>query len=230
MHLQWNDPSISGSQMTQETTLRSNLSPKKANSQVTYSPTLSSLHLYQPEHPLISRPRLTSRQRHREMAELIKVSAAVNSGFERFLVVEDSTTFLRNPEALLRSVEEVRTGVFGGKPAAIFWPGRRKMDGGSLAWRFFGIPCRDEWEQDPSIMIIDKTPSWKSLMLAWYLNSTPSSRRFRRLITTSSLHRHTHLATQTPHHPIQHFPGLAGFMLDEGHQRSFCGVAMVQGM
>ncbi|KAJ3209110.1 hypothetical protein HDU67_006387 [Dinochytrium kinnereticum] len=199
-------------------------------------------------------PRLSVKQRLREMAELVKVAAAVNAGFERFLVVEDTVAFVRNPEMLAETFEEGRGVVYGdedrerGKPAAVFWPSIWKVHSKSLCG-LGGLPCRDEWDQlreraknnnsptplfvgiqDPSIMLINKELSWKALMLAWHLTADLPSRQFRRILTHSPLHRLTHLATSTPYHPIQHVPTPAGFMLTSSTKKppSFCGVATVQ--
>ncbi|KAJ3099843.1 hypothetical protein HDU97_002719 [Phlyctochytrium planicorne] len=205
-------------------------------------------------------------QQYEDLSNLIKVSASINSGFQRFLMIEDTVGLLRDPSNLLAAVDSVPSAVTGKQDsfqvkldaraervlsqgskvasrervAGVFWPALRKISPNSLAWTFIDQPCRNEWEQDTSIAVVDKTRSWKALMLAWYLTSTVTSRQFLHKLASTSIHRLAFLATSTIFHPIQQSPSFAGFILEEdpkehkertgkqGAGKEFCGVAVVQ--
>jgi hypothetical protein len=52
---------------------------------------------------------------------------------------------------------------------AVFWPDCRRMPKESDAWRIFGIPYRDEPEQESGQILIDKRQCWGPLNLCnWY--------------------------------------------------------------
>ena len=52
---------------------------------------------------------------------------------------------------------------------AVFWPDCNRAGPDHGTWAIFGVPYRDEWEQESGQLLIDKRRSWRALCLCdWY--------------------------------------------------------------
>ncbi|KAJ3114636.1 hypothetical protein HDU96_001835 [Phlyctochytrium bullatum] len=158
----------------------------------------------------------------------IKISAALNNGFEEFVMLDVDVMAVKNPEMLFDSAEYREAG-------SVFWPDYWKTQDNNPVWKWLDTPCVDEWEQESSILVINKRRAWPALMLNWHLNRDQSIRQFHSFLWgDKDLFRFSWRASQTPFHYVQHWGVPAGFLTDEGllpdakESPRFCGMTVVQ--
>ncbi|KAJ3129224.1 hypothetical protein HK098_002208 [Nowakowskiella sp. JEL0407] len=150
----------------------------------------------------------------------VKLGAILNSSFEKVISMDADIFFFKNPEYLFTSDEFLSEG-------AIFWPDFWKTHSDNPVWRWLGMDCTDEFEQESGVTVIDKSRSWRALMLMWFWNKSEESRKF----VTSFLHgdkdqfRFSFRASNTSYHMVQHVMSLGGFVASDGN---FCGQAILQ--
>ncbi len=91
-----------------------------------------------------------------------KPFAILHSAFEEVLFLDADNLPVVDPIFLFDLPEYRSTG-------AIFWPDNIRTSAADDAWRVFGIPYRDEWEQESGQLVIDKRRCWPALCLCnWY--------------------------------------------------------------
>ncbi|KAJ3106566.1 hypothetical protein HDU96_008197 [Phlyctochytrium bullatum] len=154
----------------------------------------------------------------------VKFAAAVNSGFEEIIMMDSDVMALRNPEELFATEEYQETG-------AVFWPDYWKTSARNPAWKWTNTACKDEWEQESGILVIQKRRSWRPLLLAWYLNRSLAIRQWHSfLFGDKDLFRFAWHATRTPFHMVRHHVAPAGHLRVDRNSTNeyFCGVAMLQ--
>ena len=91
-----------------------------------------------------------------------KPYAIQHSPFEEVLFLDADNVPVRDPTYLFDDPRYLATG-------AVFWPDGLRTPQSSPRWRIFGVPYRDEWEQESGQILIDKRACWKALNLCnWY--------------------------------------------------------------
>ncbi|KAJ1560175.1 hypothetical protein HK096_009723 [Nowakowskiella sp. JEL0078] len=151
----------------------------------------------------------------------IKIAAIINCGFEEVLALDSDSVPMKNPGFLFDIPEYVRDGT-------IFWPDYWKTHSLNPIWRWLDMQCIDEFEQESCAMVINKSRSWRALMLMWFWNRNSESRTF----ITTYLHgdkdqfRFSWRATNTSYHMVQNWLSSAGFLLSDS--KTFCGVTAIQ--
>ncbi|KAJ1557512.1 hypothetical protein HK096_006883, partial [Nowakowskiella sp. JEL0078] len=150
----------------------------------------------------------------------VKIGAILNSRFEHIIALDSDTMSVVNPEFLFESVEYKATG-------AIFWPDFWKTHARNPVWNWLNMTCIDEFEQESSVMVIDKRKSWKPLLLVWFWNQSAESRKF----VNSFLHgdkdhfRFAWHVTKTPFFMVQNMMAIGGMEMEDA---SFCGLSILQ--
>ncbi|KAJ1565839.1 hypothetical protein HK096_008993 [Nowakowskiella sp. JEL0078] len=150
----------------------------------------------------------------------IKVAAIINCGFEEVLALDSDSVPVMDPGFLFDTPEYLRDG-------SIFWPDYWKTHSDNPVWRWLDMQCVDEFEQESCAMVINKSRSWRALMLMWFWNRDLDSRTF----VTTYLHgdkdqfRFSWRATNTSFYMVQNWLSSAGFVLPS---MTFCGVAAIQ--
>lgn len=92
----------------------------------------------------------------------LKPLAILESGFREVLLLDADNVPVQDPTFLFACPEYKSTG-------AVFWPDRGRTAKGTDQWRVFGIPYRDEPEQESGQVLVDKSACWQALNLcAWY--------------------------------------------------------------
>jgi hypothetical protein len=91
-----------------------------------------------------------------------KSYAILHSPFEEVLFLDADNVPVRDPTFLFDDPHYRSTG-------AIFWPDGLSTPKDSERWQIFGVPYRDEPEQESGQILIDKRRCWQALNLAnWY--------------------------------------------------------------
>ncbi|KAI8852768.1 alpha-mannosyltransferase, partial [Chytridium lagenaria] len=140
----------------------------------------------------------------------IKMSSLANSRFEEVVMLDVDVVPLQNPE-LLFEMPEYKTG------GDLFWPDYWKTRTENPVWKWMGLSCVDEWEQESGMMVVNKRRSWKAIMLNWYLNRNTEIRKWHNfLYGDKDLFRFVWRATNTPTHFIQHWLTPGGFYRSSG--------------
>ena len=93
----------------------------------------------------------------------LKAYSVLHSRFREVIFLDSDNVPVANPELLFDTSEYGETG-------AIFWPDYWRMQPDRLAWKFFGVPYRDEPEFESGQMVIDKARCWHALNLAMWFN------------------------------------------------------------
>ncbi|KAI8812155.1 mannosyltransferase putative-domain-containing protein [Cladochytrium replicatum] len=154
----------------------------------------------------------------------IKASAMINSRFEEILGLDVDMIALKNPEYLFDLEEYEDDGT-------IFFPDYWKTHTNNPVWRWMGVPCLDEWEQESGVMVIDRRRAWAALHFLWYVHRDHKIRDWHRFsLGDKDMFRFTWKATHTSHHFVQHWLVPGGYMVpDDGSPNArFCGIAMMQ--
>lgn len=99
-------------------------------------------------------------------AYLVKPAAILNSRFQQLLWLDADVLPLADPTPLFESGEFKKTG-------AVFWPDYWRTPTRSRLWEIFGTECRNEWEFESGIILLDKArPAVvRALWLVWWLNA-----------------------------------------------------------
>ena len=91
-----------------------------------------------------------------------KAYAILHSRFREVLFLDADNVPTVDPTYLFETPEYRDTG-------AIFWPDTPSMNAEHPAWDLFGVPYRDEREQESGQLLIDKRRCWEALNLCnWY--------------------------------------------------------------
>jgi hypothetical protein len=91
-----------------------------------------------------------------------KAFAILHCPFEEVLLLDADNVPVVDPTFLFDTSEYRACG-------AVFWPDFNRMGPEHAAWRVFGVPYRDEWEQESGQIVIDKRRGWPALCLCdWY--------------------------------------------------------------
>jgi hypothetical protein len=93
----------------------------------------------------------------------VKPFSILHSPFQDVLFIDSDNLPVVNPEFLFDTPAYRDTG-------AIFWPDYWKMKPNRPAWKFFGVPYRDEPEFESGQMVIDKARCWNALNLTMWFN------------------------------------------------------------
>ncbi|KAJ1536580.1 hypothetical protein HK096_009478 [Nowakowskiella sp. JEL0078] len=150
----------------------------------------------------------------------IKVAALMNTKFEQLLFLDSDVLPMLNPDELFETQEFKKYGT-------IFWPDFWKTRRDNPVWRWMGVPCLDEWEQESGVILMDRSRVWKALHLFWFVNRNEEIRTWheRFLFGDKDLFRFTWRVTDTPTFVVPHYLSPMGFKLKNG---LFCGFGMVQ--
>ena len=91
-----------------------------------------------------------------------KPYAIQHSPFEEVLFLDADNVPVLEPTYIFDDPRYLATG-------AVFWPDRIRTPQSSPRWEIFGVPYRDEWEQESGQILINKRACWKALNLCnWY--------------------------------------------------------------
>lgn len=91
-----------------------------------------------------------------------KPYAILHSPFEEVLFLDADNVPVLDPTYLFDDPRYLASG-------AIFWPDGLRTPQSSPRWLIFGVPYRDEWEQESGQVLINKHTCWKALNLCnWY--------------------------------------------------------------
>lgn len=91
-----------------------------------------------------------------------KPYSILHSPFEEVLFLDADNAPVRDPTYLFDDARYRATG-------AVFWPDGTWTSPSSLRWRIFGVPYRDEPEQESGQILISKQVCWKAMNLCnWY--------------------------------------------------------------
>jgi hypothetical protein len=91
-----------------------------------------------------------------------KAYAILHSRFKEVLLLDADNVPTVDPTYLFADDQYLATG-------AIFWPDCCRTPADSPRWRIFGVPFRDEPEQESGQVLIDKSRCWRALQLCnWY--------------------------------------------------------------
>ena len=91
-----------------------------------------------------------------------KPYAILHSQFKEVLFLDADNVPVHDPTYLFNDTRYVQTG-------SIFWPDWICTPQSSSRWRIFGVPYRDEREQESGQILINKRICWKALNLCnWY--------------------------------------------------------------
>jgi hypothetical protein len=93
----------------------------------------------------------------------LKPYSVLHARFREVIFLDADNVPVANPELLFDTPEYSDTG-------AIFWPDYGRMPPERLAWKYFGVPYRDEPEFESGQMLIDKARCWRALNLAMWFN------------------------------------------------------------
>jgi hypothetical protein len=92
----------------------------------------------------------------------LKSKAILQSSFREVLLLDADNVPVRDPSYLFDSIEYQMSG-------AVFWPDCGRTNPNSDQWKVFGVPYRDEPEQESGQILINKEVAWKPINLcAWY--------------------------------------------------------------
>ena len=92
-----------------------------------------------------------------------KPFAILHSAFEEVLFLDADNVPVSDPTFLFETPEYRETGT-------IFWPDCNHAGPDHKTWGIFGVPYRDEWEQESGQLVIDKRRSWPALCLCDWCN------------------------------------------------------------
>ena len=91
-----------------------------------------------------------------------KAFAILHSSFQEVLFLDADNVPVADPTFLFDTPEYRACG-------AVFWPDCNRAGPDHGTWAIFGVPYRDEWEQESGQLLIDKRRSWRALCLCdWY--------------------------------------------------------------
>lgn len=92
----------------------------------------------------------------------LKSSALLQSRFREVMLLDADIVPVRNPEFLFTDPNFISSG-------SLFWPDKSRTRRDSRSWQVFGVPYRDEWEQESGQLVVDKSRCWNALNLCrWY--------------------------------------------------------------
>ncbi|NQT38737.1 MAG: hypothetical protein HQ581_14680 [Planctomycetes bacterium] len=92
----------------------------------------------------------------------LKPYAMLHSPFSEVLFLDADNVPVADPTYLFADPAYRATG-------AMFWPDGLRTPRSSRRWKIFGVPYRDEWEQESGQILVDKRRCWKELSLCdWY--------------------------------------------------------------
>ncbi|KAJ3091725.1 hypothetical protein HDU96_002955, partial [Phlyctochytrium bullatum] len=135
----------------------------------------------------------------------LKISAAVNNGFEEVIMLDSDVMAVGNPEMVFESQEYKEAGT-------VFWPDYWKTQKENPVWEWMNVPCVDEFEQESGMLIYSKSRAWRALLLNWHLNHSRAARDFHSfLYGDKDLFRFAWRAANVPSRFIQHWITPAGF-------------------
>ncbi|KAI8807467.1 mannosyltransferase putative-domain-containing protein [Cladochytrium replicatum] len=148
----------------------------------------------------------------------IKAVAILNSAFWEVLYLDVDVMPMKNPDELFDSGEYIKYGT-------IFWVDYWKTHPYSPVWRWLGLPCTDEWEQESGILVLDRARAWNALRLLWYFERDDDIRRFHDFLHgDKDVFRFSWKITSTPVYWVS--PG--GFLPSPEHPDRLCGISMIQ--
>ncbi len=92
----------------------------------------------------------------------LKSTAILKSAFREVLLLDADNVPVQDPSYLFDCPEYQESG-------AVFWPDCERTRENTEQWLAFGVPYRDEPEQESGQILVDKAMSWQPLNLcAWY--------------------------------------------------------------
>ncbi|KAI8799949.1 mannosyltransferase putative-domain-containing protein [Cladochytrium replicatum] len=161
---------------------------------------------------------LVLRRGNDDRAFHIKIGAILNSRFREVLAVDVDAFPMRNPEELFDTEEYKRDG-------SLMWSDYWKTHKDNPAWRWMGVPCVDEWEQESGMIVLNKPRTWRALHLTYHLSENEHLRWWHRFLHgDKDIFRYAWRASQTPSHRVRHWLAPGGRFINN----RFCGQVMMQ--
>jgi hypothetical protein len=147
----------------------------------------------------------------------VKGAAILFSEFDQVLYLDSDNLPVRDPTFLFDSPAYKHTG-------AIFWKDFWKTHPSNPIWKIFGVPCRNEFEQESGQLLVDKRrpDTWRALNLAVWMQSERDI-YFELVMGDKDTFRFAWKALHVPFHMVIPHVGAIGT-----HRPQFCGHTMVQ--
>ncbi|GAA95870.1 glycosyltransferase family 71 protein [Mixia osmundae IAM 14324] len=124
---------------------------------------------------------------YRGLSTQIRASAIIDSSFDEVLMIDADTLPLQDLGGtgtdhsdvyIFESIAYRRLGV-------MIWPLARKQPPHNPVWQLLGVPCRNEWTADSSVLLIDKTRHIDVLRLIEQISLGPHAATWTTLVGTS---------------------------------------------
>lgn len=132
----------------------------------------------------------------------IKATAIVRSRFREVLYLDsdnipaasiaalldpDTPAPTSNATSISQDTPSALTGIWESKAyqrhGAIFWVDFWKTSADNPVWSIIGVPCRDEWEQEAGVILVDKSRVLDAMLLAEYWQDSERYKFYLRTIS-----------------------------------------------
>eukprot|EP01105_Mastigella_eilhardi_P019756 TRINITY_DN4665_c0_g1_i3.p1 TRINITY_DN4665_c0_g1~~TRINITY_DN4665_c0_g1_i3.p1 ORF type:complete len:278 (-),score=61.42 TRINITY_DN4665_c0_g1_i3:62-895(-) len=147
-----------------------------------------------------------------------KLMAILCSNFSDLLYLDEDNMPGRDPSYLFSTPEFRSTG-------AVFWPDMYSIAPESSIWRVMGVPYVERWAQESGQLLVDKSRTWRQLLLAGFLNQRQDF-YYTMVNGDKDIFQFSWLATRAPFHMVSWPPAFAGVIMPDSGE--FCGNSFVQ--